>query len=100
MASDLSDSIDRALAAGLAEASALKRRYKLAAQPSFAEQHLNREVPQPSIRYDILSDYADKHRLHFNDLCRVVREAVSGVSASDGQADATKDAERKEPGRP
>lgn len=48
------------------------------------DQHLNHEVPQPAIRYDVLSEYADKHRLHFNDLCRVVREAVTGVDGPDG----------------
>lgn len=35
-------------------------------------------TPTPTIRYDILQAYADTHRLDFNELCRVVREAVSG----------------------
>ncbi len=53
--------------------------FTIGVETSFAGQHLNVERPEPPIRYDLLSEYADKHRLHYNDLCRVVREAVFGV---------------------
>jgi hypothetical protein len=37
----------------------------------------------PAIRYDVLHEYADEHRLDFNALCSTVREAVfQGIVAS------------------
>lgn len=32
---------------------------------------------QRDIDYSVLSEYADKHRLHFNNLCAVVRAAAT-----------------------
>lgn len=36
---------------------------------------------QRDIDYSVLSEYADKHRLHFNNLCAVVRSALIALSA-------------------
>jgi hypothetical protein len=30
-----------------------------------------------SVRFDILAEYAEKHRLDFNELCRTVRGAIA-----------------------
>lgn len=35
-----------------------------------------------SVRFDILHEYATKHRLGFNELCAVVRDAIAEGSAS------------------
>ncbi|WP_200964728.1 hypothetical protein, partial [Pseudomonas aeruginosa] len=36
---------------------------------------------QRDIDYSVLSEYADKHRLHFNNLCAVVRSALIALPA-------------------
>ncbi|WP_188315782.1 hypothetical protein [Pseudomonas aeruginosa] len=40
---------------------------------------------QRDIDYSVLSEYADKHRLHFNNLCAVVRSALIALPAQAGQ---------------
>lgn len=42
----------------------------------------NVPVTQPAIDYSVVSAYADKHRLHFNGLCEMVRLACSPTACS------------------
>lgn len=49
------------------KADELARKFKASLETTFS---------QPAINYGVLSDYADKHRLHFNGLCNVVRKAI------------------------
>jgi len=58
----------------------------LAAMPQPSEavplnRFLNKHAPKPEIDYSILSGYADKHRLHFNGLCAMVRSAFIAPAA-------------------
>lgn len=53
-------------------------------------KHMNQPTAQPEIDYSILSAYADKHRLHFNGLCAMVRGACRTPAADAGGLDGLK----------
>ena len=38
---------------------------------------------EPRLRYDILHEYADLHKLNYNDLCRVVRDSLTKEKTND-----------------
>ncbi|MBD8632779.1 hypothetical protein IFT74_15550 [Oxalobacteraceae sp. CFBP 8755] len=48
-----------------------------AAAPGALASYLNVTTAQPQIDYSVVSAYADKHRLHFNGLCAMVRQAAA-----------------------
>ncbi|HHK2542461.1 TPA: hypothetical protein ACQRJE_000522 [Pseudomonas aeruginosa] len=85
--------MDRAFTACINERDAANARlHEVAATCATAEQERDAALArvaglehsqsfQRDIDYSVLSEYADKHRLHFNNLCAVVRSALIALPA-------------------